>query len=254
LSGDAGDELFCGYGHYPANPRRWQKLSLIPTPLRRVGRFLTPDAALREAMSCRDFDEFYRFMNSQWKGHPDLVLGARAPVLPVVVPAALSNPTERMMYVDAMTYLSDDILVKVDRAAMSASLETRVPLLDHRVVELAWSLPLHYKYRDGVAKWPLKQILYRYVPRKLLDRPKGGFGVPMDQWLRGALREWAEDLLSEERIRREGFFDARAVRAQLSSHLRGGKDRQYALWTLLMFQAWNAATHGESAGLKRQVA
>jgi asparagine synthase (glutamine-hydrolysing) len=159
-----------------------------------------------------------------------------------------------MMYVDAMTYLSDDILVKVDRAAMSASLETRVPLLDHRVVELAWSLPLHYKYRDGVAKWPLKQILYRYVPRKLLDRPKGGFGVPMDQWLRGALREWAEDLLSEERIRREGFFDARAVRAQLSSHLRGGKDRQYALWTLLMFQAWNAATHGESAGLKRQVA
>jgi asparagine synthase (glutamine-hydrolysing) len=239
LSGDAGDELFCGYGHYPANPRRWRRLSMIPTPLRRVGRFLAPDAALREAMTCRDFDEFYRFMNSQWKGHPDLVPGVPAVPLPVPVPAVLADPTERMMYVDAMTYLSDDILVKVDRAAMSASLETRVPLLDHRVVEFAWSLPLEYKYRDGVAKWPLKQVLYRHVPRELLDRPKGGFGVPMDRWLRGPLREWAEALLAEDRLRREGFFDVRAVRAQLATHLGGGKDRQYALWTLLMFQAWH---------------
>lgn len=263
LSGDAGDELFCGYTRYQMTAGVWDKVSLLPRPLRqlaagvitavppgawdkvgglvsmsRLGDKLHKGAGL---MGSRTVADLYRGMVSHWPDPDSLVLGAHEPatVLTSAPPAFKSlSAVERMMALDMLSYLPDDILAKVDRAAMGVSLETRVPMLDHRVVEFAWSLPLDYKLRGGVTKWPLRQVLYRHVPRELIERPKMGFGVPIDHWLRGPLREWAETLLAEPRLRSEGFFDPAPIRQKWVEHLSGQRNWQYHLWDVLMFQAW----------------
>jgi asparagine synthase (glutamine-hydrolysing) len=156
------------------------------------------------------------------------------------------NFEEQMMYMDTINYLPNDILAKVDRASMAASLEARVPLLDHRVVEFAWRLPLDFKIRNSRGKWLIREVLDRYVPRHLVERPKAGFGVPLDAWLRGPLREWAESLLEPRRLRGEGFFDPEPIREKWNEHISGARSWQYQLWDILMFQAWYDQVRSES--------
>jgi len=182
-------------------------------------------------------DEMYRRLASNWP-EPGKVVMAHRPAMRGAPASLALDPTHRMMLDDLMTYLPDDILVKVDRASMGTSLEARAPLLDHRVVEFAWRLPLDQKIRAGEGKWILRRVLERHLPRAMFERPKHGFGVPIDAWLRGPLREWTTDLLSEDRLRRDGFFDPAPIRAALAEHLTGRTNRQYRLWTILMFQAW----------------
>ena len=183
-------------------------------------------------------DEMYRLLVSQWEV-PPVIAGTEPPsVLDGPEPLPTGGVIERMMLRDQIGYLSDDILVKVDRAAMAVSLETRVPLLDHRLVEFAWRLAPELKVQNGVGKVLLRQVLDRYVPRRLIDRPKMGFGIPVDAWLRGPLRGWAEALLSEERLRREGFLDPVPIRKIWNQHLSGGRSWGFRLWSVLMFQSW----------------
>lgn len=276
LSGDAGDELFCGYNRYALTAQLWKRLSAVPLPLRRslawalnrvsphnlnrlaahtplalrwanVGEKLHKGAGVMTASSVR---ELYKSMVSHWP-HPQLVvLGGSEPLtqLAGIEPMleGLSD-VERMMAMDLLTYLPDDILTKVDRAAMGMSLETRVPFLDHRVVEFAWRLPMHYKLRcengKSIAKWALRQVLFRHVPRELIERPKMGFGVPIDSWLRGPLRPWAEELLNESRLRREGYFNPASIQQKWGEHLSGQRNWQHQLWNVLMFQSWLEEHH-----------
>lgn len=271
LSGDAGDELFSGYTRYGLTERIWGQLSLLPRSLRRAVADLAtfPSPALydqltsplmqtmpenwrrsrigdkihkaAQLLTLQNIDEVYLRLCSQWPNPEEVVIDGHEPptMLSGLEPLPpLAGSVERMMYIDMMSYLPDDILVKVDRAAMAVSLETRVPLLDHRIVEFALSLPLSISRAEGTTKWPLRQLLYRHVPKNLVERPKMGFGVPLDRWLRGALRDWAEDLLDEDRLRHEGFFHPRLIREVWHEHLSGRRNHQYFLWNIIIFQAW----------------
>jgi asparagine synthase (glutamine-hydrolysing) len=271
LSGDAGDEMFGGYNRYS-----WassiSRMGRIPTPLRKLAaaglsmfsprtwdRLYHPasellPARLRMALpgdkahKLADIlaggsspEEIYRGLVSHWKDPANVVIGATEPSTTLTAKTiwpAMHEFEQRMMYLDAMSYLPDDILVKVDRAAMGVSLETRVPFLDHRVVQFAWQLPMSMKIRQGQGKWILRQVLYKYVPKELIERPKMGFGVPIDSWLRGPLRDWAEGLLDESRLRQEGFFNPLSIRQKWAEHLSGHRNLQYPLWDVLTFQAW----------------
>lgn len=248
LSGDGGDELFGGYNPYQFSPRVWGKLKYLPLPLRQIAYRLLAGLPLPDKLSkllavfpAKNREHFYQILMSHWDKPNQLVIGANN--LPTLLNSADQWPKTDsfehwMMAMDAGQYMSDDILVKVDRAAMANSLETRVPLLDHRVVELAWQLPQHLKIRNCVGKWVLREVLYRHVPREMIERPKKGFSVPLGQWLRGPLRDWAENLLNERRLEQEGYFVATMVRRVWNEHISGKHDHARKLWSILMFQAW----------------
>jgi asparagine synthase (glutamine-hydrolysing) len=186
----------------------------------------------------------YELLMSQWSNPSRLVQGGREPaalkLASVPLPRGLGF-VEQMMYIDSLNYLPDDIMVKVDRAAMAVSLETRAPMLDHRVAELAWRLPFHAKVRGGVTKWALREIVYRHVPRGLVDRPKTGFAVPLAEWISGPLRDWARALTDPQRLAREGFFDPATVNRLHDGVEAGHADGIGRLWVVLMFQAWLAS-------------
>lgn len=251
LSGDGGDELFYGYDRYAFSRRIWQAIAWMPWGARTwLGCMLTAASqrmrsrklnTLAEVLSMDGPDALYQRVVSHWKDSASVVLNAEEPVTALTDPsrhALLPNFDERMMFLDMVSYLPDDILVKVDRASMGASLEARVPLLDHRVIEFAWRLPLGLKYNGGRGKWILRQVLDKYVPRELINRPKVGFGVPIKNWLRGPLREWAEAMLDEHRLHEEGYFDPVPIRKKWLEHQEGDFDWHFYLWDVLMFQAW----------------
>jgi asparagine synthase (glutamine-hydrolysing) len=204
-------------------------------------RFGEKVAKVAAVMASYSPETVYKTLVSASAAPETLVVGAAEPPIPIDLRDSwpeVGDLTQRMMYMDALTYLPDDILVKVDRASMACSLESRAPFLDHRVVEFAWSLPPEMKVAGGEGKHVLRQVLYRHVPREIMDRPKMGFGVPVAQWLRGPLRPWAEALIAEDRLRQEGFFEVSAVRQVWAEHLSGQHDRQFVVWAILMFQAW----------------
>ena len=259
LSGDGGDELFGGYARYQRALRWWAKRDRVPSlarkPLGVVVQGLGGVFPLGQAGGAGKFNRlmqaagsgpFYRQFVSYWEDPAAVVAGSRLPDGVFDRPCSLPL-AEHMMLLDTLTYLPDDIMVKVDRAAMAASLETRIPLLDHRVYAFARRLPARYKIRDGEGKWLMRQLLYRYVPKALIDRPKKGFGVPLGQWLRGPLKDWAADLLSSSRLAGHGVFDPTAVNQKWQAHLAGKHDWSAHLWGVLMTQAWLDVRQSESA-------
>ncbi len=267
LSGDGGDELFAGYPRYQIAAALWRRIARLPLPLRSAAAALlaypSPQAwdrlfsflpasrrrdvngrrmhRLSQLMGSRSLAAMYVQLMSKWLPEDGLVLGVETDFLIGGAWRPGLDPIDAMRTWDTEVYLPDDLLVKVDRAAMSASLETRAPFLDHRVAEMALALPQRVLVRGGTGKWALRQLLDRHVPRKLIDRPKAGFEVPLGAWLRGPLRSWAESLLDKSMLARQGFLDPHQVHGLWQQHLTGRFDRSLHLWNLLMFQAWLAA-------------
>lgn len=262
LSGDGGDELFGGYNRYTMADRLWGNISKIPMPVKHLSSKLitsmSPDTWSKTlgfltrnsyndiggklhkgagVLGCKNIDEVYLKLVSQTDNPEDWLIDSKEHPLALMKFENLSG-IEKMMGYDLNGYLPTDILTKVDRAAMAVSLETREPFLDHRVIEFAASLPLDYKIRNGVGKWILREVLYKHVPKELIERPKMGFSVPLAGWLRGPLREWAEALLDKRRLMREGFFKTILVRKTWQEHVSGKRNWEHQLWSILMFQAW----------------
>lgn len=264
LSGDGGDELFAGYNRHIDAPKMWGQLSRIPQAIRgpagamlsrvpsamlqRAGELLPGQrqphfgAKMQKALKLAGagaYDEIYDRFLDEWavEGAPLAVRSANTSAFRNAAPSGWSA-TERTMYADAMTYLPDDIMVKVDRAAMACSLETRAPFLDHRVAAVAARIPLSFKIRDGRGKHILRQLLFQQAPQTMFERPKAGFAVPVGQWIKGPLREWAEDLLDPQKMAAEGLLDPEPIMRRWRGHLSGTRDATAAIWGVLMFQAW----------------
>ena len=275
LSGDGGDEVFGGYLRYQFLPSALRRVAPLPAPVRRglgaslealdpatwdrafgVAAAVLPRSArqvrpgeklhkLARVLASGTADEAYLRTVSLWRDPADLVIGGRDPGPtwdPVAVARLFPDPLDRLMALDTITYLPDDILVKVDRATMAASLEARAPLLDHRVLAWAWRQPQTFKIADGRGKWLLRRVLERHVPRELFERPKMGFAIPVGEWLRGPLRPWAESLLDASRLRREALLQPEPVAAVWREHLAGRGTHESKLWAVLMFEAWLQAT------------
>lgn len=262
LSGDGGDELFAGYNRYILAEKLWSRLASLPSPFKKSASKLISSfnpatwdkiakiiprrwrplrvgdkAHKLVGLLMQSSDDFYKNLVSLWERPAELVVGGSEILL---WPRTINplNFVEQMQYVDSVTYLPDDILTKVDRASMAVSLEARVPLLDYRLVEFVWTLPLKFKLRNGETKWLLRRILEKYVPAPLFERPKMGFGVPIDYWLRGQLREWAEDLLSVSKLQEDNLLNSQLIRRRWEEHLSGKRNWEYPLWGVLMFQLW----------------
>jgi len=267
LSGDGGDELFCGYNRYFWGQRLWDKTGRLPKPIKGMaasairslspdiwdafGKIIPPSARpnqlgikahkAADVLALGDQNELFRRLVTVWENPEFIVPGSREPrnvLWDDSVIADVQPLQVRMQLLDGLTYLTDDILTKVDRASMAISLEARVPLLDHRIAAFAFRLPAHMRVRDNQGKWLLRQVLARYVPKALFERPKAGFGIPIGQWLSGPLRDWAEDLLSPEALEDGGYLNAKPIRDAWSVHLSGRVNNEVKIWTVLMFQAW----------------
>lgn len=277
LSGDAGDELFGGYNRYFGTDQWWNKINRLPYWVRNltakglnsvnpnfwnnvgslISIFVSNNARFKNfdhlipkyanVLSSKNGSDLYRNFVTHWS-EPDIILNSRDLRTQLTSSSFQTDSmVELMMGLDTVSYLPDDILCKVDRAAMAVSLETRIPMLDHRVVEFAWQLPLSMKIKNGQGKWILRQVLDRYVPKQLIDRPKMGFGVPIGEWLRGPLRDWSENLLNETRINNEGILNNELIQKKWKEHLSGRQNWQYHLWDILMFQSWLEKENNEKA-------
>lgn len=272
LSGDAGDELFCGYNRYLMTAKTWGKINKMPFILRQsIAKILlaVPSGTwnslnrlmpskykmsnlgdkLHKAagvITCTTIDELYKGLVSHWHNPENIVLASKEPLTVLTDPTrktGLKDPILEMMALDTLSYMTDDILVKVDRAAMANSLEVRVPFLDHTVFEAAWRIPLTSKLKGSSTKDCLREILFKYVPRELIERPKTGFGIPLEEWLRGPLSDWANKLLNRNRLEEEGFFDAEKIAFMWEQHKTGERNWHYLLWDVLMFQIWFEKHH-----------